>query len=424
VAGIAAGNGASSGSHVGVAPASRLVFVNLPRSAIVDQVNQPLGSLANSINLAHAIAYCFEKADSLRMPCVVNLSMGFHGGGHDGNMIVECIIDELLAQAGRAVVIAAGNEHEAWKKVHYGARLRQGAVTDVRWQIGSVNQQDDGHEFPVGDSTTNEVEIWYANDCKIAVELIAPREAAAFGPVQPNSGSVEHVFEAGEQALIASDQETPWQGAARIYIRLSPPGPNRRIRQGTWIIRLRALEVAAREAQNGVRFDAWIERTIPDPGNEHWHLWSRFVDYDRDTAITLTTPGTAHRAITVASCGFGDGTPASEFSSCGPTRDARKKPDLAAPGEWITSSAAQQSGEGPNRSRTSKYGTSMSAPHVTGVVARLLSRHNYLKADEIRALLTKSATRPGGRRAWDRGLGYGKVNAAAAMKALEDKLAQ
>lgn len=425
VAGIAAGNGASSGSHVGVAPASRLVFVNLPRSTIVDQVSQPLGSLANSINLAHAIAYCFERAASLRMPCVVNLSMGFHGGGHDGNMIVECIIDELLAQQGRAVVIAAGNEHEAYKKVHYGARIKQGAAIEVRWEIGWVDRPgDDGHEFPLGDPTTNEVEIWYANDCRIAVELIAPREAAPFGPVQPDSGSIEHVFEAGEQALIASDQETPWEGAARIYIRLSPGGPNRKIRQGTWIIRLRALEVAAREAEKGVRFDAWIERTIPDPGDTRWHLWSRFADYDRDAAITLTTPGTSHRAITVASCGPGDGTPASEFSSRGPTRDGREKPEIAAPGEWITSSAARQSGEGPNRSRTTKYGTSMSAPHVTGLVARLLSRHNFLRADEIRTLLVNSATPPGRRRAWDRGLGHGKVNAAAAMKALEDKLAQ
>lgn len=426
VAGIAAGNGASSGTHIGVAPASRLVFVNLARSAMVGQVNEPLGSLANSINLAHAITYCFEKAASLDMPCVVNLSMGFHGGGHDGNMIVECVIDELLARAGRAVVIAAGNEHEVWKKAHYGARIKQGAAVEVRWNIGWVDRPpgDDGHEFPEGDPTTNEVEIWYANDCRIAVELIAPREAAAFGPVQPDSGSVEHVFEAGEEALIVSDQETPWQGAARIYIRLSPGGPGRRIRQGTWIIRLHALEVAARDAEEGVRFDAWIERTIPDPGNSRWWLWSRFADYDPGTAITLTTPGTSHRAITVGSCGLIDGKPASEFSSCGPTRDGRKKPEVAAPGEWITSSAAGRSGEGANRSRTSKYGTSMSAPHVSGVVARLLSRHNFLRADEIRALLVRTATPLKGRRRWDRGLGNGKVNAAAAMKALEDKLAQ
>jgi hypothetical protein len=298
-------------------------------------------------------------------------------------------------------------------------------VTEVRWEIGWVDRPgDDGHEFPQGDPTTNEVEIWYANDCRIAVELIAPREAAAFGPLHPDSGPVEHVFAEGEQALVVSDQETPWEGAARIYIRLSPGGPDRRIRQGTWIIRLRALKVVAREAEKGVRFDAWIERTIPDPGDTRWHLWSRFADYDRDAAITLTTPGTSHRAITVASCGLGDGAPASEFSSCGPTRDGRRKPEVAAPGEGITSSAARQSGESGNGSRTSKYGTSMSAPHVTGVVARLLTRHNYLRVDEIRTLLVNTATPPGRRQAWDRSLGYGKVNAAAAMKALENKLAQ
>jgi serine protease AprX len=65
----------------------------------------------------------------------------------------------------------------------------------------------------------------------------------------------------------------------------------------------------------------------------------------------------------------------------------------------------------------------MSAPHVTGIVARLLSRHNYLRADEIRALLEKTATPLAGATDWDPGLGHGKVNAAAAMKALKDKLA-
>ena len=424
VAGIAASNGASSNSHMGVAPASTRVFVNLPRSAIVDQVSQPLGSLANSINLAHAITYCFEKAASLRMPCVVNLSMGFHGGGHDGNMIVECVIDELLAQAGRAVVIAAGNEHWPYKRVHYGKEIKQGATKDIRWDIGWVDDLNPDSQFHVGDTTTNEVEIWYANDCRIAVELIAPGETAPFGPVQPDSSPVEHDFAQGEKALITSDPDTPWEGAARIYIRLSPGGPNDWIRQGTWIIRLRALEVSAREAKKGVRFDAWIERTIPDPGNTDWHLWSRFSDYDRGIAITLTTPGTSHRAITVGSWKLADSTRASDFSSQGPTRDGRNKPEIAAPGEDITSSAARKSGEGPNPSRTVKSGTSMSAPHVTGIVARLLSRHNFLRADEIRALLINSAEPLARRRKWDRGLGHGKVNAAAAMKALEEKLAQ
>ena len=78
---------------------------------MVAEVESVEGTLSNSVNLAHAIGYCFEKADELKMPCVINLSMGFNGGGHDGNMVMEWIIDALARKSGRAVVIAAGNEN-------------------------------------------------------------------------------------------------------------------------------------------------------------------------------------------------------------------------------------------------------------------------------------------------------------------------
>lgn len=425
VAGIAAGNGTSdAGGYVGVAPAATLVFVNLPRHTIVDHVNTPRGTLANSVNLAHAIAFCFEKAEELKMPCVVNLSMGFNGGGHDGNMIVEWIIDALLSKAGRAVVIAAGNEHEA-HKVYCGGRVKAQAVTDIKWDTGRLDQPADDQVFVLGDPTANEVEIWYSNQCKLEVQLVAPGDNQAFGWIQPGDQAGPYRFDGGEEALISSDQQTPWGGAARIHIRLTPGGSHDWIRYGTWIIRLRAMEVSAPEKEKGgVRFDAWIERTIPDPGAEHKELWSRFQDYDPETAITLTTPGTARRAITVASCKNSDPVEASDFSSRGPTRDERKKPEVAAPGDWITSSGA---GGRPGNGipvRTQRWGTSMSAPHVAGIVARLLGRHNYLLAEEIRSLLMESATAPGGQEDWDRNRGYGKVNAAAAMKLLEKKLAR
>ena len=132
VAGIAAGNGETSDkkfpakTYIGVAPAATLVFVNLDRSEIIKQVNAPRGTLANSVKIAHGVAYCFEKADELGMPCVVNLSLGCNGGGHDGNMALEWIIDALLRKSGRAVVIAAGNEDGAKRPVYAAGTLQEG----------------------------------------------------------------------------------------------------------------------------------------------------------------------------------------------------------------------------------------------------------------------------------------------------------
>lgn len=425
VAGIAAGNGKTdpSGKYVGVAPAATVVFVHLARQAIVDQVNSATGTLANSVDLAHAITYCFQKADELGIPCVVNLSMGFNGGGHDGNMIVEWIVDELLSKAGRAVVIAAGNEHAVHKQIHYGGWLPAGERVDVLWETGFL-QVDPNGEFPWGDPTANEVEVWYSNRSKLKVELIAPGDQQSTGWVEPGGEPEPFPFAGGEEALISSDQDTPWDGAARIHIRLNPGGERNWIRCGTWIIRLHAVAAGVDEPESGVRFDAWIERTIPDPGDAQWERWSRFVDYDRNKAITLTTPSTARRAITVASCDSSAVPTISPFSSRGGTRDGRRKPEIAAPGQAVTSSnAGAGQGNPPAATRRTLQGTSMAAPHITGIVARLLSRNHYLTWSEIRDLLEKSATLPAGVRGpWHPQWGFGRVDAAKALWLLEERM--
>jgi subtilisin family serine protease len=427
VAGIAAGNGTTADkafparTYVGVAPAATLVFVHLNRDAVLAQVEDPRGTLGNSVNLAHAIAYCFEKADELNMPCVINLSMGFNGGGHDGNLAVEWIIDSLLAKSGRAVVFAAGNEHRAAQGIHRRGRLKKGERASIAWENGLLLSTAHG-VVAQGDASTNEVEIWYSNKSELKVRLSAPGGDDASGWMAPGDAAVLFAFAGGEQAVIASDRRTPWDGDSRISIQLGVGKRENGIRAGAWQIELEARKIGKEDLQQGVRYDAWIERTIPNDAPPYMH--SRFGEYDESEAITLTTPGTARRAITVGSCNNGDPMAVSASSGRGPTRDGRNKPEVAAPGEDIMSSLAG-AGQGSPRAaaRTQLSGTSMSAPHVVGIVARLLSRHRYLYASEIRDLLVKSAAHPDGAGAWDRDRGYGKVDAAKAMKLLEDRLA-
>jgi subtilisin family serine protease len=77
-------------------------------------------------------------------------------------------------------------------------------------------------------------------------------------------------------------------------------------------------------------------------------------------------------------------------SSKGPTLDGRRKPDVVAPGEWITSAAtgtvraaAGMDNPGLPAAPIATYaelsGTSMAAPHVSGVIAGFLSaRPEYI----------------------------------------------
>jgi subtilisin family serine protease len=120
---------------------------------------------------------------------------------------------------------------------------------------------------------------------------------------------------------------------------------------------------------------------------------------------TITEPGHAEGCITVGSThrdaphAFG----ISWTSGKGPTLDGRPKPDVVAPGEWITSAATgaicARAGLGtpevdPTTAYAEQTGTSMAAPHVSGVLAQFLSaRPEFVgRPSEVKQMLRRTAT--------------------------------
>lgn len=123
---------------------------------------------------------------------------------------------------------------------------------------------------------------------------------------------------------------------------------------------------------------------------------------------SITEPAHAEDCIAVGSThrdaphAFG----VSWTSSRGPTLDGRLKPDVVAPGEWITSAATgllrsraaldSLPADDPERLLTyaEQSGTSMAAPHVSGVLAAFLSaRPEFIgRPDEVKRMLTANAT--------------------------------
>jgi serine protease AprX len=117
-------------------------------------------------------------------------------------------------------------------------------------------------------------------------------------------------------------------------------------------------------------------------------------------ALTINDPGNSDLAITVGSTHrdmphvYG----VSYFSSKGPTGDGRLKPDLLAPGEKIISCATGNLKEEGAKNQECDYvetsGTSMAAPHVSGVIAAFLSvRTEFIgKAERVKEIFVSTAT--------------------------------
>ena len=380
---IAAGNGRGSGVP-GVAPRARLVFVEVAASDIAWEGEEVVGSeFGDSVQLLEALRFLFDEAGT--RPCVVNVSLGTNGGPHDGSSLVEQGIDLLVAeQPGRAVVIAASNSFD--DGIHAAGSVPAGGAVDLGWEI------------PPTVAAQSELEVWYSGSDKFRVELLAP-DGDSLGSV-PLGGNGRIRANDGTTLLFVSHRAAdPNNGDNVVGIFLEE-----RVPSGVWTVRLHGEQVS-----DGA-FHAWIERNDQSQ--------SAFVQ-PHDNTHTLGSISCGQLSLVVGSYdAHKPAKPLSWFSSAGPTRDGRQKPEVSAPGHDVLA-AHSRTGTGVTR----KSGTSMAAPAVTGTVALLLSeaaaRGQTLDAASIRRLVIDAARdNPPPAGAWHDRYGHGRIDAAAALGAL------
>ncbi|MFV1964088.1 MAG: S8 family serine peptidase [Pirellulaceae bacterium] len=383
VADIAAGNGRGS-NLPGVATNADLVFVDVSQADLSFSGPSVLeSSFGDSVRLLEAMKYIFDAAGD--RPCVINVSLGTNGGPHDGSTLVEEGMDRLIREKPkRAVTIAASNSFD--DGIHATGNVPQGGPLDLTWIV------------PNNDFSHNEFELWYSGEDRFSLELLAP-DGQSLGITNPGQNG-QLVIDNQIVIFIANRLDDPNNHDNTIGIFLEPgvlpPGP--------WTVRLHGQTV-----RTG-KFHAWIERDD--------RTQSSFAP-PHDKSYTIGSISCGHESIVAGSYdAHKTSLPLSFFSSSGPTRDGRKKPELSAPGQAVFA-AHSRTGTGVTR----KSGTSMAAPAAAGIIALMLAeakaRGIELSSEQIRKIVLDSARRtPPSGSDWHPRYGHGRFSAAAAVEAI------
>lgn len=417
VTGTAAGNGLAVNNYKGVAPKSDIIFVAVSTATSDDNF---------LTNLVDAVQYIYERADSLGKPCVINISLGTYFGSHDGLDLQAKAIDFLIAEKnGRFISAAAGNEGAA--PIHYQNEVSPDS--SFIWLGGYTSKQSlylqlwadsadlKNVEWMVGaDKTTPAYMYRGGTPFKFATAKLGYDSASVYGGLN-RIGRVESYV---------------WYSFGRYSMELliTPDSANYR-----WRFMTRGTG----------KIDAWSFDFVPAaiPDSASYPIVSKYKYPDTDQTI-VSSFTCSPKVMTVGSyvnrTSYADMNmqiqidtahvvgALSDFSSHGPTRDGRIKPEITASGQWVLSCAALYdlqslyafvpSYVGAGSQHRLGTGTSMASPVVAGIAALYLQKNPNASYQEVKdAIIACTKTDQfTGNVLPDNKWGFGKIDAYKVLK--------
>lgn len=372
VTGIAAGDGtASGGTYIGMAPGARLLIGRAGRNDF--RTSDIIDAVSDLLQFAGAT------------PVSINLSLGLFLGPHDGTSTFETDVDSLAAGppgSKRIIAVAAGNERNA--NEHFHTTLPS---------FGFVNQA----VTIVTGAVSVEVQFWADGEDEYSVTATMGTDTFSVPSGTMASSPSGRIF-------ISNKSSAPPNGATLIFLNFQPL-------QGTGTASIRLTRT--RNGGTG-NVDGYIDR-------------SEGAFTSASIAGTVTEPGNAENVITVGSFNtkqYPSGQPdttkgISAFSSLGPTRDGRIKPDITAPGFVIYSTRSLEAPEANytfgviDNNYAIDAGTSMATAHVTGIASLVWQSNPVLTGAQMRERLKRTADLQSA--VPDTTWGHGKVNALSAI---------
>ncbi len=374
----------------------------------------------DSTDILNGIKWMAEQAKELNQPVVINLSLGSSYGPHDGTDLDTKAVDDLVAaSAGKLIVVRSGGNYAA-DAIHGSATVGTDVsalpVTVATYTQGASRY--DRLRFNFYYDATSAVSVRLKDPAGNVSAWMAPSATTYEGTMGDGSGYYLQVGNAAESYNA---------NLKRIFVlvgELDSETDGKYVRPGSWELQFKA-------DSGSTRLDGWLY----DAGDGE--IDATFTNPDSD--MTLGNDACGNNVIAVAAYVSRYEWAASDgktyhytsqtqdqigtFSSIGPTRDGRQKPDITGGGSNVlstrSSDAAAPAANLLPASGTQYYrymqGTSMASPTVVGAVALLKEGHPswtyadviaYFKANsQGTALHTTQGT-------WDKSWGWGVMNLA------------
>lgn len=443
VTSIAASNGRAKGGYQGIAPKAGILFVRVTHAHSE--------SISND-DLVSAVQFMFNRADAMKQPVAVNLSLGSDFGSHDGNMLWEQTIAAFVGKdhPGHALVAAAGNSGSvADLPIHQVVHVATGATT----KVPVVTQG----------ATSGTVQVWVSlrAGASIKIGLNSP-EGEWISPVGEGqeAGKNTSDYQAGViygQSDPSSPVPVGSRGAVVVWTGKWPKG-NYDIEldgDGTADLYLQGTGDASAFSGTPAHFAYGVrEGTVNLPATNpniigvgctvNRTRWGSIAGADvgvqvpvLDAVGGLPSTKSAGRDLAAGEICW--------FSSAGPNAVGVAKPEIAAPGGVViaamskdappsaASSIFNSGGDCPKLKSGAtddrclqvdfyhavSVGTSMSAPMVAGTAAVLLGRDPTLTQDQITALLQAGAHQFRGNAPFEDQSGPGEVDVLGSLVALD-----
>lgn len=403
----------------GVAPQAQLVICAMP--------------VLWDTDIANALRYIFDYADRMNLPAVVNMSFSSADGPHDGTSPLCQIFDEMSGP-GRLISISANNSgYSALHLTHNFKSPTDTLSTTLELYTGSFKNtvsfwSSSGHRHAVA------VTLIDKTDKKVVLETpfftdLAPDSVLTF---DADSDAVWSQYAHGQLQFATAVEEG--DRSHSILLTQIKPHQTSRYRIGLKVV-----------SDTDPKFNAWVSGGVlfkavlsGQSGGTRAGTISDLCTGEKPISVGAYITKQTYPLASGGTYSAPRATPMHDiayFTAWGPDARGKARPDICAPGMVTISSASRydtiSSIVGPTNLSfihtdggigypyAACYGTSMSAPVMTGTLALWLQAKPDLSPDEVRDILDHTARRDafvtqGDSRQW----GRGKLDATAGMRHL------